>query len=413
MIDYNGMINKQFCIFDPNYISLQKKFASRLSPLEDRLSTLQEQGNSMAASDQRMIECKWLLQYTADWNSLQEAIGKLAESLKDTNQDWAEEQSSIDGSWGPCYTQWFLKVDAMIDAVNELADQGEAPQYPFDFLAPIATIEGMQNWLNDQRTSKICVDGIDRRDALGAVSAALSEMCFKSEIRDYFRQYVKGFDLSDDYIAAYKTWLEAWQDPETGYWGAWFEQEDGPIVKSTDLSLSFHNISYQHGKVAYWPEIFATTLSLRDGTYPYGWKHNGDFNNHNNYDVAKIFAEGWSSVDDAAHRQASDDLSTLLDWCLNVSMTQDGGFIDDDSFYNSVGAAYYYGVSFLDEIGYFDPSKCFWTDETFPEGSALCCKIQKNIKSHDLDDDEADAAMEKLVDACGDCSKSNKRRTVH
>lgn len=413
MIDYNSLINKQFCAFDQNYISQQKKFASQLSPLEEKLSRLQAQGNSMAASDQRMIECKWLLQYTADWSTLQKAISDLAESLKNTDQDWAEEQSPIDGSWGPCYSQWFLKVDAMIDAVNEMADEDEAPEYPFDFMAPIATIEGMQNWLNDQRTSKIYADGLDRRDALGAVSAALSEMCFKSEIRDYFRQYVKGFDLTDDYIAAYKAWLDDWQDSQSGYWGAWFDQADGPLVKSTDLSLTFHNISYQHGKVAYWPQIFATTLALRDGAYPYGWKHNGDFNNHNNYDVAKIFAQGWSSVDDAAHQQASTDIGELLDWCLNVSMTADSGFIDDTSFYNSVGAAYYYGVSFLDEIGYFDPSKCFWTDETFPEGQSLCCKIQKNMKAHHLDDDEAEAAMEKLVAACGDCTKSKKRRMLH
>ena len=414
MIDCNEMINKQFFAFDQSYISEQKKYAARLSPLEKKLSDLQERGNSMAASDQRMIECKWLLQYTANWKALQEAIDGLSESLKNKDQAWAEGQSSVDGSWGPCYTQWFLKVDAMIDAVNEMADEGIAPQYPFDFMAPIATAEKMQSWLNDQRTSKIYADGLDRRDALGAVTAALSEMCFKSEIRDYFRQHVKGFDLSDAYIAAYKAWLDDWQDTETGYWGAWFEQADGPLVKSTDLSLTFHNISYQHGKVACWPQIFATTLALRDGTYPYGWKHNGDFNNHNNYDVAKIFAQGWSSVDDAAHQQASTDIGDLLDWCLNVSMTADGGFIDDTSFYNSVGAAYYYGVSFLDEIGYFEPAKCFWTDETFPEGPSLCRKIQKNMKMQHLDDDEADAAMEKLVAACGDCnSGKNRRHTLH
>tara|TARA_Y100000114_G_C11614242_1_gene256576 strand:- start:416 stop:673 length:258 start_codon:yes stop_codon:yes gene_type:complete len=85
-------------------------------------------------------------------------------------------------------------------------------------------------------------------------------------------------------------------------------------------------------------------------------------------------------------------------------MTPDGGFIDDPTFYNSVGAAYYYGVSFLDQAGYFGTTAPFWTDKPFPGGPALCCKIQKNIKAEGLDDDEGKAALEKLFDACGNCA---------
>lgn len=404
MTDFIRLMKEQFCLFDPDYVTQQEAYAAKLAPLQDKLIAIQQTGNSMAASDQQMIECKWLLMYTADWETLATRIDAFAASLENPDQSWAEEQVPGDGSWGPCYDQWFLKVDAMIDAVNTLADAGHAPQYPFAFMAPIATPEKMIAWLESQKTSKIYADGLDRRDALGAVTATLSQMCFKSKIRDYFQTYVKGFDLTQDYIDAYKQWLDSWQDDQSGYWGGWIDTPDQGVLKSNDLSLTFHNISYQHGKVDLWTRIFQTTLAIRDDAYPFGWKHNGDFNNHNNYDVAKIFDLGWSQVDTDMQKDASTDIGLVLDWCLTKSMTPDGGFIDDPTFYNSVGAAYYYGVSFLDQAGYFGTTAPFWTDKPFPDGPALCCKIQKNIKSKGLEDDEAKAAMEKLVDACGNCT---------
>lgn len=403
MTDFVRLIADQFSTFDPDYITQQQAYAQKLAPLQDRLIAIQKTGNSMAASDQMMIECKWLLMYTADWTALGAKLVALARSLDDPDQGWAEKQVSADGSWGPCYDQWFLKVDAMIDAVNTLADAGQTPEYPLSFLGPIATPEKMIAWLESQKISKIFADGLDRRDALGAVTATLSQMCFKSEIRDYFRSSVKGFDLTDDYIRAYKNWLDDWQNSQSGYWGGWFDTPSDGVLESADLSLTFHNISYQHGKVDLWPQIFNTTLAIRDGTYPFGWKHNDDFNNHNNYDVTRIFELGWSRVDADQQKAASNDIGHILDWCLTKSMTPDGGFIDDPTFYNSVGAAYYYGVSFLDQAGYFGTTRPFWTNTPFADGPALCRKIQQNIKSEGLDDDEAEAALEKLVDACGNC----------
>ena len=58
------------------------------------------------------------------------------------------------------------------------------------------------------------------------------------------------------YKAIYTSWLDDWQDAQSGYWGGWFETDTGDMLKSPDLSLTFHNISYQHGKVGLWPAIF-------------------------------------------------------------------------------------------------------------------------------------------------------------
>ena len=179
MTDFSTLITDQFCLFDPDYIARQKTYAAKLAPLQEKLIAAQKAGNSMAASDQQMIECKWLLQYAADWKTLDGKLDGFANSLNNPDQAWAEKQVASDGSWGPCYDQWFLKVDAMIDAVNTLADEGQAPEYPLSFLEPIATPDKMIAWLDGQKTSKIFADGLDRRDALGAVTAALSQMCFK------------------------------------------------------------------------------------------------------------------------------------------------------------------------------------------------------------------------------------------
>ena len=67
MIDFATLIKEQFCVFDPDYGAKQQAFAEKLKPLQEKLIKAQKTGNSMAASDQQMIECKWLLLYTADW----------------------------------------------------------------------------------------------------------------------------------------------------------------------------------------------------------------------------------------------------------------------------------------------------------------------------------------------------------
>ncbi len=61
----------------------------------------------------------------------------------------------------------------------------------------------------------------------------------------------------------------------------------------------------------------------------------------------------------------------MLDWCLTHSMRKDGSFVFDEHFYNSLESCHYFGVSFLDEVGYFRPRKRFWTDRKFPEASRV------------------------------------------
>jgi hypothetical protein len=81
----------------------------------------------------------------------------------------------------------------------------------------------------------------------------------------------------------------------------------------------------------------------------------------------------------------------MLDWCLTETLNEDGSFdIGDES---TLGGAYYFGVSLLDEVGYFSKENRFWTDEEFPEANAVRKRIVKKLKASGLDDPEAQWAL--------------------
>lgn len=58
----------------------------------------------------------------------------------------------------------------------------------------------------------------------------------------------------------------------------------------------------------------------------------------------------------------------MLDWCLAETIEPDGSFkIGDES---TLGGAFYFGVSFLNKVGYFSKANRFWTDREFRESRA-------------------------------------------
>ena len=393
------MIARDFERNDPNYIATKSNFAKKLGLVTTQLITLQNQDQNMACSDQLLIEARWLLQHTTDWGRLDAQLGKLTQSLRETNQHWANRQSPEDGAWGACYEEWFLKLDATIDPLGQLADQGEAPQYPLVFLERIGEPESLLAYLEGLLVSDIAATGMDQRDELGAVTAALSQLLFKDDLHRLVSQQRQGSVIDEEYVDSYQDFLDSWQDPETGYWGAWYRSE-GKVFKSEDLSLTFHTISYRDGRVNYWPKIIDTTLAIKPYEYPYGWMHNGTYKHHNNYDVVKILRYGWPHMNDEQKRRARVELAEMLEWCLKGPMEADTLFAIDPSFYSNRANYYYYGVSFLDEIGYWDKARRFWTDRDFPEARTLCHRIKAKLTALSLDAPLAKAAEEKLEANC-------------
>jgi hypothetical protein len=298
-----------------------------------------------------------------------------------------------------CFDEWFLKLDATVEALNSLAAQGTAPRYPLLFLQRIGSADTLPAYLEGLLISDIAKTGINQRDELGAVTGALSQIFFKDDLRRYIEENTQDLVIDGSYIDTFRRFLDSWQDPSTGFWGAWY-LSDGKLYKSTDLSLTFHIISYRHGHVEHWPEIIDTTLGIKNLEYPFGWKHNGTFNHHNNYDVVKILRYGWPHMSDTQRERARADLRAMVDWCLTRSHHSDELFAVDPTFFSSPADYYYFGVSFIDEIGYWDKSRRFWTDQDFPGAASLCRTIKARMMSLNIRGPSAYAALEKLNANC-------------
>ena len=159
-------------------------------------------------------------------------------------------------------------------------------------------------------------------------------------------------------------------------------------------------ISYLRGDVQYWPQIIETTFRTEDEPYPYGWRYGSSSNNHNNYDVVKIFRYGWPHMTEEQRARAREAMKLMLTWALGTSLQPDGSFASDESFFSSVASDFYFGVSFLSEIGYWQADKRFWTSASFPGAQAKCLLIRGRLAELRLTSLFAVGAEEKLAASC-------------
>ena len=56
-------------------------------------------------------------------------------------------------------------------------------------------------------------------------------------------------------------------------------------------------------------------------------------------------------------------------------------------------AQFYFGVSFLNEVGYFSKAHRFWTDDEFPNARDVRNRIRGKLKSLKLTSPEAQSAL--------------------
>jgi hypothetical protein len=399
--DMNALIEADFVARDPDYREKKTRFGERLRALASSLADIQATGRIMACSTQMYLEADWLYEYTVDWNRLDQQLARLAESLTNLNQNFARRQSPGSGLWGVCYDEWFLQVEATLAALEEHYEERlwPSPPYPIRIPDKIDTPEKLKAYLAQLLVSDVAATGRDNRGELGNLTTILSSALFKDYLREYLHQAIGRRRDESRVQTVYRDFLRRWQDPQTGYWGAWYRSR-GRIYKTVDLSITYHTIVYLRGKVPYWPQIIDTTLRIRNDPYPYGWLHDGHLNNHNNYDVARILKYGWSHMSAAQKQQASDAIREMLAWTLEQSLNPDGSFKTDLTFFSSVAADYYFGVSFLDVIGFWDRGQRFWTKEDFPGSDAVCRRIKARMAGFKYEDPQARVALEKLNAAC-------------
>ena len=366
----------------------------------------------MTCSDEIYLEAKWLYGSTADWIELNAQLARLDQSLAEEAQA-SQGKPSRDPALETCYQQWFLRSEATLAQLEALNDAARTPEIPVFRPGPIDTPEKIEAYLNGLLVSDIAATGRDNRAELGGITTTLSEAIFKRKVRSWLENVIDplpGKTHSESFReieATYERFIAQWQDPETGYWGAWYKSA-GRIYKTADLSMTYHTVAYRDGQVSYWPRIIETTLRISKDAYPYGWLHQGHPTNHNSYDVARILRYGWSHMTSSQKQAASEAIDRMLSWTLNESLSAEGAFKTDPTFFSSLSADYHFGVSFLDTVGFWDRGKRFWTNVDFPDADSVCLRIKGRLVQLQLNDYLAVVALRRVNAACPAASRSER-----
>jgi hypothetical protein len=357
------LIQGEFHKFDPGYDEKREPLKAAFKKLSNDLDRLQDAGQTMVCSEQIRQEAKWLLNYRAEWPRLERRLAELKASLSRLAQG-APVQGD-DGSWAGCTEEFYRKLEPTIDELQSRA-LSPARVKPLTFLHRLNDPKRLLGYLWELQISDIARTGRNDRDELGAVESALTQLFFKDDLRAVLEDERLGFPIDTELENAYTDFLRQTQHPRTGYWGPWY-RADGQLFMVQDLSFTFHQVTFRAGNVENWERIAETTLSIKERTYPNGWKPNNGakFSNHHNYDVVQIFFYGWPHMSRRLKCDARAAIREMLDWCL-IESIRDNVFVGDERF-----EALYFGVRFLDRVGYWDGAKRFWSREglSLPDGA--------------------------------------------
>jgi hypothetical protein len=367
----------------PEMAALRKEARPLVAELQQRLSAVEAAGRDASCGRQAMTELQWRLGYTADVAAARALLAKTQAIVADPHPPSALVQDA-EGSYGACVEPWFYKIDFSSEQL--LDTKGWPGKLPPRFLDRINDPDRLLAYLDSILISDIAAQGIDRRKELNEGTATIVRVI----VRDLPREY----GLHPGLKPALMSFIERWQDLQTGFFGAWYRVGDG-IVKTTDLSLTFHLASYLDGAIGHWEKLADTLLRIKDDTYPNGWLDSDGMTNHNNYDVAALFKWGWKQMRSDQRDAASAEIARMLDWSLSKSILPDGTVQPAESG-DSVPDNYYFAAAFLDTIGYFDPAKRFWTDKPLPDGGKLREALRRHVESFDPSNPMVPGALRRL-----------------
>ena len=374
----------------PKKKAMNQRFRPTLSKFSKQIRERDLAGKEAFCSKQILREAHWLVNYTADADRAEQRIADLEKSLEQTDQSFANRQVASDGSWGACYEEWFLKLSASIDPLKELLVQGLRARHPLRFLERVDTPGELEDLLEQLILSPMA-EGRNHRKALNLVTSGLGQLYLLPDLAEILDPAFPRAQMAEAFI---RFMDQRWQYPETGYFGAWYET-DGRINKTDDLSITFHMVSYRSGNVKLLRKIVATTFDLRETRYPFGWHDRGVLNNHHNYDVTRLLRYGWPHMTRSQRLRARAEIGIMLARSLRLTIDGKGAFKGDA--YDSMADAYYFGVSFLDEVGYFRKSKRFTrSSQTFPGAENVRRRLIENLEALNSQDPMALAAMRKL-----------------
>ncbi|MFA4973047.1 MAG: hypothetical protein WC683_10555 [bacterium] len=385
-------LNADFYAFDKDRSATIRRFEPAMSEAQRAISRSEVSGRPMPCSRQILLETRWLADSTSDYERLRRRMDELRRSLRKPNQGFADEQAPSDGSWGRCFEEWFLKFNTSVDFIRELQEEGRTPAHRTSFLDRINSPESLSTYLHSLLISDITATGKDSAKELNYAATGLLRLLLNGAPADYpYHPSLKD--------ALLRFIDDEWQNSDTGYWGEWYLRVGEP-VKTDHLSTTFHIISYRKGDVRRWKKIIDTTLAIKGLEYPFGWLEHGGYSNHHNYDVVKIFRYGWPHMNRRQQATARDELRAMIRWCLQSSLKPDGSFVMSRT--GPIGESFYFGVAFLNEVGYFERARRFWTDEEFHGVDDVRAAILRKIDSIKYGDLYMKWAREMLIEAGGE-----------
>ncbi|MDJ0610959.1 MAG: hypothetical protein QNJ67_18440 [Kiloniellales bacterium] len=369
---------------------MNQRYRPRLNDLHEVIHERMEAGENLTCSAQIFEEAHWLVNYTDRAEDIERRIADLEKSLEPGGRAAAPIQDPADGSFSPCSESWIWRFHNSVDPLKELAQLGEQPEFPLKFWEKVDTPEEIEALMRDLLISDARSDH-NKRKELNLAITALGQLLWLDYTVSVFPDH-----LDRDLLANTLTRFvdEEWQDLETGYWGAWYRDE-GEIKKTNDLSITFHIISYRGGQVGLLEQIGNTTFAIRTIKYPYGWSTGGTQNNHHAYDVARIINLTWDHLDGIARAYAGTSMFLMMARSLGLSIDGNGRF--DPRPYTTVAEAYYFGISFFEELGYFGNETPRDQTIVISDSDVLLRRIEEHLLALDQSDPWVAASKRKLA----------------
>ena len=348
-----------------------KELNPELKSLIAEVNRRQDAGENMDYSMHIYREIRWRLNFTSDVQATRARIEDLRQSLTQPElQKQADEQQSSDGSWGMGINVWYLRLYYSVDEIEDKL-QGKIPPYPLSFLDRVNSPDKLTAQLDADLHDDFTKTGVFNREETDETFSAMARLLFKKDNPPYaFHPQLKD---------ALRNFVNRWQNPATGCWGQWLVDRQGRIWKMDDVGITFHVISDLHGQVQHVNMVAKRLLELDQLDFPAGTRMNGHYENHLNWDAVKIYRVAWPTLDVATRDRVRAEISRMLDWCLTNSLQPDGSFKTSDLDDTLVDACSY-GDYFLNETGFYDRKKRFWTDQDFPNTDAIHDRIKAKLK---------------------------------
>jgi hypothetical protein len=130
--------------------------------------------------------------------------------------------------------------------------------------------------------------------------------------------------------------------------------------------------------------------------------------NHNNYDVVKILRLIWGDLTPGLQDKFRTEIKNMTIWALRSSLQRDGSVEFYPTMFESASAEYYYLVSFLEEIGYWNADGQFWIGGDVREipysddAHRVCSSIKRSFDQRRFQDGPSLATRRKLARGCPD-----------